>query len=1006
MVNFNMERKRIRYQRVKALVLLILFICGTVGCANIKQLTNRKSASSDQSDKTHDKAFETDINIIAEVVIEGNDVLIKGNRALTYTSVKQLSPSAAINIYFPDTKLSSGETTIASTSPLIDTILTSQKDQKNPSSKITVQLHQDAPYKIVREGTNLRLMITDANIQAYKEGQTDTREASELMPIKTNPQRGAPQPTVASNDAIPIDSSQTSDNTMKGSSGQTSSIETKTATQINAFDSQIDPKHASIQILADGQIVDFKATTMDNPARIVLDLFDISFAEQKSTVSVAKNPYIKEVRVYTYPKRVRVIIDTKEEFLSAYKPISTKQGLSVIVGYNIPENLEFNQLSSQDVPEILEPPGSQMIEETSQIKDSKQTLVMSDSISFPPSSQTTSSEIPIASSHTMQSNRVPETKVQVSSGAYTPKKRTRAASIQGVDFIADEDGSSTVLVETSVPVEYKCYQSKESQVVLKLFHARIASHHQRILPTAFFKTAVDRIRPIRSSTNTVDVVMDLRENVAFHVEQEESKIYVHFDSSAIPPLQSKTKGWKDLEKPTPSIAPAPKITSESHPEDQSQNIPHNAPPIPFLSQKYRGEKIAIDFYETDIKNVFRILREVSGQNFAIDSDVSGRVTLSLKKPVPWDQILDLILKMNNLGMSYEGEIIRISQIATLKREEEERLRKIEAEKKANEALAPLITEYIPVNYAKASEIMKHLEGLLTKDRGSITVDERTNTIIITDTQDKINQALIMKKQLDKPTLQVMIETRIVEVTNNFSRDIGIDWSGQIGIQPGDAAAGIGPQRGYDILGGTYGYNWAINYPSTAKSSIGINFQRISGLTPLLLSAKLSAMESQGEVKIISAPRIVTLDNKEAVIAQGLEYPINKLDDKGNTVTEFKDVFLDLKVTPQITQDRRISMIINTSKNDLGPVVNGQQSFQTKQAKTELLVNDGDTVVIGGILKTRKDIGATGVPLFSKLPMIGWMFHTNLKKDDKEELLIFITPKIIEMEEPPSVKKPY
>lgn len=271
-------------------------------------------------------------------------------------------------------------------------------------------------------------------------------------------------------------------------------------------------------------------------------------------------------------------------------------------------------------------------------------------------------------------------------------------------------------------------------------------------------------------------------------------------------------------------------------------------------------------------------------------------------------------------------------------------------------------------------------------------------------KEKIQRALSVVYNLDKPNLQVMIETRIIEVTNNFSRDIGVNWSGTIGIQPGDAAAGVGPQRGYDVLGGTYGYNWAVNYPAAANSNLGINFRRIGGLTPFTLDAQLSAMESKGEIRILTSPRIVALDNKEATIEQGLEYPINTLDEKGNTITEFKDVDLDLKVTPHITQDGRVSMLIDTSKNDLGPVVNGKQSFQKKQARTELLVNDGDTVVIGGIMKTVRNTSRSGVPLLSRLPIIGWLFSTHSKSDDKEELIIFITPKIIRLENKALVKE--
>jgi len=346
-----------------------------------------------------------------------------------------------------------------------------------------------------------------------------------------------------------------------------------------------------------------------------------------------------------------------------------------------------------------------------------------------------------------------------------------------------------------------------------------------------------------------------------------------------------------------------------------------------------------------------------------------------------------------------------------------------------------VVEYIPINYANAkSEILPHLEKIKTKDRGNISVDERTNLIIITDVAAVIRQAKEIVKKLDRVTPQVMIEARIVEANTDFSRQIGTSWGTGLGVQPSniipgpwlnstasnngvnslldttagtnflplDNRVGVGPQRGFDNLGGTYGVNSAINFPTSASwgtdvASIGFNFVKIAG-TPLLLNAKLQAMEAQGDGKIVSAPKIVTLDNKEATIKQGLRYPYNKLDSSGNTTTVFEDVDLELKVKPHVTPDNRISMVIKIKKRDLGSIISGQQSFTTKEAETELLINDGETVVIGGIIKTIKSSGGSGVPGLSMIPILGWLFKADSKIDNREELLIFITPKIVMLEQ--------
>jgi len=513
--------------------------------------------------------------------------------------------------------------------------------------------------------------------------------------------------------------------------------------------------------------------------------------------------------------------------------------------------------------------------------------------------------------------------------------------------------------------------------------------------------------------NTSVIAIELRESVQYVVEQSDNFIKVYFEASSVPPKPEKEADlpeWKEV------LARVPVETADT---DKAESVTKQTLDARKLllepEQKYTGEKIALDFFDTDIKNVFRILREVSGKNFAIDKSVTGKVTLALEKPVPWDQVLDLVLKMNQLGMVHEGDIVRIAPLETIKKDEELKQAKFVAEQKAKEqqkSLEELVVEYIPINYSNAkSEILPHLEKIKTKERGNISVDERTNLVIITDVAEVVKQAKEIVKKLDRVTPQVIIEARIVEASTNFSREIGTSWGSGIGVQPTslisgtfgtvtdvDDRVGVGPQRGMHSFGGTYGMNTAINFPTSSdKASIGFNFVKIAG-TPLLLNAKLQAMEAQGDGKIVSAPKIVTLDNKEATIKQGLRYPYNKLDTSGNTTTVFEDVDLELKVKPHVTPDNRISMVIKIKKRDLGNIISGQQSFTTKEAETELLINDGETFVIGGIIKTTKSSGGSGVPGLSMIPILGWLFKNDSNVDNKEELLIFITPKIVLLEQ--------
>ena len=564
------------------------------------------------------------------------------------------------------------------------------------------------------------------------------------------------------------------------------------------------------------------------------------------------------------------------------------------------------------------------------------------------------------------------------------EKAKKPAWVNRIDFSNEEAGKSTIIIGTTRPVEYRIKKASPQSLQLKLLNTRLPDYRKFPLITTRFESAVDRIIPVQTPAmkNTSMLTIELRETVPYFIEQNENLLLVHFDASSIAPRplkDAKLPAWKEVLTQTVTKE---KIETEVDIDEET--------PEGLFAEKYRGEKIALDFYETDIKNVFRILQEVSGKNFAIDKDVAGKVTMALDKPVPWEQVLDLILKMNQLGRVFEGDVIRIATAETLKKEAVFKRDKL--------ALEPLVTEYISVNYANAQEdLLPKIEAILT-ERGNAGADQRTNTIIITAIPDKIDRAREIVKNLDKVTPQVIIEARIVEATTSFSREIGTQWGAAGGIQEDDPRAGIGPQRGYDVLGGTYGYNMAVNAPiASSMGSIGFNFTKIAG-TPFLLNAMLLAMESEGEGKIISSPKIVTLDNKEATITQGLRYPYLKLDESGNTTTVFEDIDLVLKVKPHVTPDNRISMNIKIEKKDLGVEYAAGRSFTTKTAETELLIDDGNTVVIGGIIKTSKSSGVSGVPWLSKIPLLGWLFKSTNKTDNKEELLIFITPRIVRLEQ--------
>jgi type IV pilus assembly protein PilQ len=855
--------------------------------------------------------------LITEIIAEEDSgsimVLVKGNVPLTFTSVKQPHPPAVI-LYFPETALDNVDPSIFPPINLINSIKASELAENEHTIRVEIALKKDLPYEVIPEDPGLRI----------------TFKKAPDMPVSAQPAEAAQEaPAVTQQETQPYE---------KGYSPATR-LETVYATKVT--------NGLKINVRADGSIKDYNAFTIDNPARIVFDLFNIKSDYKREHLVSVNSEWAKSIRHFGYPDRLRLVIDTKKSYLTDFTAYPVENGLLIQLG-----------------------------------------------------------KVEASAEASMQKTKV------------SPAKASQPAWVNRIDFSSGETGKSTVIVGTTRRVDYKMKKVGDRRLQLELYHTRLPAYRQRPLITTRFESAVDRIIPVQTAAmrNTTQISLEMRESVPYLIEQADDLLLIHFEASAIPPRpleEADLPSWKKVFSQTVTEATA--ITEEPVEAAKAAEAVEaveavGAKPAP----KYTGEKIALDFYETNIKNVFRILREISNKNFAIDKDVKGTVSLTLQEPVPWDQVLDLILRMNQLGKKYEGNIIRIATLKTLQAEENAKKAALQAKKAAIEsqkALEPLITEYIPISYSNAqTEIEPNLRQIITKDRGILSVDGRNNQIIITDTAEVIRQAKEIIQNIDKVTPQVIIEARIVEADSNFSKELGTVWGAGYGNQStgvlNNVNEALTPAVAADLnaLVGTtdmpYGFNASSNLGNLSQftdPAFGFNFIRIAG-TPLVLNAKIMAKEVEGDLKIISTPKVVTLDNKKAVIKQGLQYPYNKLDADGNTVTEFKDITLELEVTPHVTPDQRVSMEIKIQKKDLGTIINSQQSFTNKEAETILLVDDGDTVVIGGIIKATKEFGKQGIPGLSKIPIVGWLFKAESKQRRKEELLIFITPRIVQLEQ--------
>ncbi len=414
--------------------------------------------------------------------------------------------------------------------------------------------------------------------------------------------------------------------------------------------------------------------------------------------------------------------------------------------------------------------------------------------------------------------------------------------------------------------------------------------------------------------------------------------------------------------------------------------------IPDSGKRYTGRRLSLDFKDADIENILRLIAEISNLNIVTGDDVKGKLSLRLIN-VPWDQALDIVLESQGLGMVRTGNVVRIAPAAKLKAEDEAAL----AAKAAKQKLEDLTLEIIPVNYATVADIEKQIRSLLT-DRGKVTVDSRTNALVVSDVKAAIDQARALVAALDTVTPQVLIEARIVEASLDFTREIGVQWGGSF-----TSSAATGNPTGLNFPGtigvtGGAGSGFAVNLPAAIQQGAGggLNFSLGSLTNFLNLDIRLSALERTGEGRIISSPRVTTLDNKEAIIEQGLSIPFETTSD-GGTQTTFIDANLNLTVTPHVTNDESINLKIKASKNAPDTSVRGASgapSISKKEAKTEVLIRNGQTTVIGGIFQIDRADTIAGVPWFQKLPFIGWLFKKSTVVDKKTELLIFITPRIV------------
>lgn len=471
------------------------------------------------------------------------------------------------------------------------------------------------------------------------------------------------------------------------------------------------------------------------------------------------------------------------------------------------------------------------------------------------------------------------------------------------------------------------------------------------------------LKSIRAGKHTdkTRLVIDLKEGTTYDVASLEDSVIIEFH------ISDKVKSAAKKDKPAEPVETKTVVTEPEKP----------------VEGKYKGQKISLDFQDAEIGPIFRLLADISGYNFVIDPAVKGRITMKLMN-VPWDQALDIILQTFSLGKSVDGNIIWIAPVTMFSKMADEKSKAKDAEERAED----LLQKVIRINYATASEISTAInQGKLLSSRGSVTVDNRMNTLIVKDSQTSIDKIKELVKIMDVAKPQVMIEAKIVEVSSTYSEQLGIRWGGNF------VGANINTM-GQSITG-----NFSVNTPVAVGGASTTNPGGVLGLTigaasTAQVTLSLSALESVGKSKKLSNPKILTMDNEAATIQQGTSVPVQTTSAEG-TKTEYVNATLKLAVTPKITPEGYVQMKIDAANDSLGILTPQGYAIEKKSVQTQALVKNGETLVIGGIYTTSTVEAEEGLPWLSRIPILGWLFKTKTQSGPNiTELLIFITPTVV------------
>jgi len=729
-----------------------------------------------------------------------------------------------------------------------------------------------------------------------------------------------------------------------------------------------------LQLLADGTIESAGSFTLDSPERLVIDLPGLVSAVDRDQIAVDA-PQAKQLRIGQHDGMVRVVVDggAAAKGFDGRRVVPVGDGLVVALGNGAAFDVALDEMLGAS-PWDAEP---------------EQAVAEAKALSW---------EAPAAPAPAGEPMEL--------------------ATVQGVEFDA-QDERDRITVVADRPLEYVVYKPDAGTVVVSVPGARLQPQlDPRIAPEPGGPVSlVTAFEQPEMAVPEVRIVVERAAGLEPEVTRQGSLMIIEFPRkgsvAATPPVvaslpaQTQAKATQEPDgSPAPAaIAPAEAtLAKATAPASRGAAAPASLEPPAAISllqegglvdgKQYTGRRISLDFKDIEMADVLRLIADVSDLNVIAGDEVKGKVTIRLVD-VPWDQALDVILLTKGLGFMRIGNVLRIAPGDLLKKEEEARLQ----ERRALEQLEDLVVKLQPVNYSTVQEVQGMVKQLLTP-RGTVQIDKRTNTLIIKDIPSVVDEATALVKAVDTQTPQVMIEAKIVEASLDFSREFGVVWG--FGVQPlndpFDPSSGLRQPGGSLWTTNTNGANNAqfLN-PLTAGPTALFNVAGYVLDEKLNLNLQLQAAEVNGDGKVISSPRLVTMDNNKATIEQGVSIPFQTFEN-GDAQLEFVDAVLKLDVTPHITADRSIIMKIVVSRNapdDSVFTLTGSPAIAKNQVNTETLVKDGQTLVIGGIYVVDKSERQSSVPYLGDIPLLGALFRNNEISDSRKELLIFVTPRVVQ-----------